>query len=66
MTITTESNDKRIECYYDTEKSKDYFDLTIKGRHDCYSTVSVNRADIPELVNTINYFQELLKMTTGR
>lgn len=66
MTITTESDDKRIECYYDTEKSKDYFDLTIQGKRGCFATVSVNRADIPELVNTINYFQELLKMTTGR
>lgn len=66
MTLTTESNDKRIECFYDSERSKDYFELTLENEHGCLVSNMISRHDVPELIHALEYFDRMMKLTTGR
>ena len=65
MTVTTTSEDERIECFYDANEDKDNFDLTVPTENGCFVTVKINRLDTDDLINTLKRHDEVMRLITG-
>lgn len=66
MTITTESTNKEIQCFYDSQADKDYFELTLETKHGCIAMNFINTQNIQEIIDTLKYFKEILSLTARR
>lgn len=64
MTVTTKSEDKRIECFYDSNSDKETFALTLPSGKYGFITIRVNRLDIDGLIDTLKRHDEVMRLTT--
>lgn len=66
MTVSTKSDDEKIECFFDSILDKETFTLTIPSGRFGLVVIQIDRTDLPELVDTLQKFQEFIKIATGR
>ncbi|MBP1924624.1 hypothetical protein J2Z76_000477 [Sedimentibacter acidaminivorans] len=64
MKVTAKNETETIECFHNSNVSKDEFILTLPC---CIRTevVRMKISDIPDLIETLQGFSELLKVSTG-
>jgi len=66
MTVTTKSDDGKIECFHDSISDKETFTLTIPSGKFGFITIRVNRLDMNNLIETLKKHDERMKIATGR
>lgn len=63
MTLTTKSEDKKIECSYDSDYDKENFTLTFPCDRFGFMTIKVNKYDLEDLISTLKRFDEMMRAT---
>lgn len=66
MTVSTKSDDEKIECFYDSILDKETFTLTIPSGRFGFITIRINIFSLDALIFTLQKFRELIKIATGR
>lgn len=66
MTVTTKSEDGRVECFYDSTVDKENFCLTVPSSSFGFITVKVPISDAENLAIVTEKFNEYVKIVTGR
>jgi len=66
MTVTTKSDDGRVECFYDSIADKENFYLTVPSSSFGFITVKVPISDAENFAIITEKFSEYIKITTGR
>ncbi|MDF2881708.1 MAG: hypothetical protein K0R54_2265 [Clostridiaceae bacterium] len=66
MTVTVKVDNGKIECSYDSNKDKDRFLLAFNTGPFGGIAVKLNKSDLPELIDTLQKFEDSLKSTTRR
>lgn len=66
MTVTTKSEDEKIECFHDSILDKETFTLTLPSGKFGFVTIRINIFSLDALILTLQKFRELIKFATGR
>jgi len=66
MKIITKSEDEKIECFYDSVKSKNTFTISVPNGLFCGVIIRINVAWLDGLISALADLRQRIKIATGR
>lgn len=60
-TVISKSEDENIECYYDDENYKDYFNLTLPTLDGCLVSNFINKYQLDNLIQALQDFEKKMR-----
>lgn len=64
MKITQQNEDGSIKCTYDSKEDKEHFNLTLPFH--CGIAIRISIYLLDELIDILQRFREVIRITTGR